>query len=365
MTTEILDAIDATTVTEYRATEAGLTALRERLAGKTYDFTTAAGDAEARADRRELVTMRTGIERIRKETKAPLLAQAKLLDDEAKRITEAILEVESPIDDQIKADEARRAAEKRAKAEAEAKRVAAIEALFREMREIARQAVGKGSVVVMAKIRALNDFQVDGRFADRLADAQAERITLLGDMQTALNEATDREEEARRLAAERAALEADRARLAAEEAQRQQRIAAEEAERRAKQKAEDDALAAERARIDAERQAAVRAEEERLAAVRAQAQAEHEAKMRAEREAAEAESSRLAAIAEEQERDAAEKRRLAHEAEMAREDACSAAVDDAVRIVRNLAVAAATDIGVLTSLIAEARQVVEVLGVDA
>ena len=214
-TLEILDPAPATTeVAEYRATEAGLAALRERLAGKTYDLTTTAGDAEARADRRELVAMRTGIERIRKE----------------------------------------------AKAEAEARRAAAIEALFREMREIARQAVGKGSVVVMAKIRA---------------------------------------------------------------------------------------------------------EEERLAAVRAQAQAEHEAKMRAEREAAEAESSRLAAIAEEQERDAAEKRRLAHEAEMAREDACSAAVDDAVRIVRNLAVAAATDIGVLTSLIAEARQVVEVLGVDA
>ena len=108
-TLEILDPAPATTeVAEYRATEAGLAALRERLAGKVYDLTTTAGDAEARADRRELVTMRTGIERIRKDAKAPLLAQAKLLDDEAKRITEAILEVENPIDDQIKADEQRR-----------------------------------------------------------------------------------------------------------------------------------------------------------------------------------------------------------------------------------------------------------------
>ncbi len=391
-TLEILDPA-TTEVAEYRATEAGLVALRERLAGKTYDLTTTAGDAEARADRRELVTMRTGIERIRKDAKAPLLAQAKLLDNEAARITEAILEVENPIDDQIKADEQRRAAEKKAKAEAEARRAAAIEALFREMREIARQAAGKGSVVIKAKIDALEAFEIDERFGERYGEAEAECGALLGDLRDALLAAEDREEEARRLAAERQAIEAEKARMAAEEAQRQQRIAAEEAERRAKQQAEDDARAkaeaerqaviraqeeaeaAERARVEAERRAALRAEEDRLAALRAQAQAEHVAKMRAEREAAEAkaraeqealdaERARLAAIAAEQEWEAAEKRRLAAEAERAREDAYSAAVDGAVKIVRDLAVATVNDLGLIEGLIDEARQVVEVLGND-
>lgn len=387
-TLKILDPA-TTEVAEYRATEAGLAALRERLAGKTYDLTTTAGDAEARADRRELVTMRTGIERIRKEAKVPLLAQAKLLDDEAKRITEAILEIENPIDDQIKADEARRADEKKAKAEAEAKRLASIEALFREMREIARQAAGKGSVVIRAKIEALEAFEIDERFGERYGEAEAECGALLGDMRDALLAAEEREEEARRLAAERATLEAEKARLAAEEAQRQERIAAEEAERRAKQKAEDDARAkaeaerqaviraqeeaeaAERARVEAERRAALRAEEDRLAALRAQAQAEHVAKMRAEREAAEAkakaeqealdaERARLAAIAAEQARQAEELRQRA-EQEIAERTAELLEAENRVKaIVFNLADTDPDDHETICQLIRSAKEVMAV-----
>ena len=95
---------------KYSATEAGLAALRTELAGKTYDLKTTKGDQAARADRLRCVTLRTTLEKRRKDFKAPALAYGKLIDTEAARITAEIEALEAPIDAQIKADEQRRAA---------------------------------------------------------------------------------------------------------------------------------------------------------------------------------------------------------------------------------------------------------------
>ena len=99
-------------LTEYNPTEAALADLRQRYADVAFDLTTTKGDKEARAARKELVTLRTSLEAKRKELKAPALERAKLIDTEAKRIEAAILELEEPIDAQIKADEARRERER-------------------------------------------------------------------------------------------------------------------------------------------------------------------------------------------------------------------------------------------------------------
>jgi len=95
-------------VVEYRQTEAALATLRAQLADATIDCTTTAGDKQARDSRLTLVRLRTALEDKRKELKAPHLEAGKRIDDEAKRITGAILEMEQPIDAAIKAEEQRR-----------------------------------------------------------------------------------------------------------------------------------------------------------------------------------------------------------------------------------------------------------------
>jgi len=115
-----------TAVAEYSPIAAGLAAARARYADVVWDLTTTRGNEEARRARKELVSLRTGLEAKRKEIKAPLLAQAKLVDDEARRITAELLQLEEPIDELIKADERRREEERAAREAAEKARVAAI-----------------------------------------------------------------------------------------------------------------------------------------------------------------------------------------------------------------------------------------------
>lgn len=69
-----------------------------------WDVSTTKGDREARAARKELVTLRTSLEAKRKELKAPALERAKLIDTEAKRIEAEIRSLEDPIDALIVAD---------------------------------------------------------------------------------------------------------------------------------------------------------------------------------------------------------------------------------------------------------------------
>lgn len=101
---DIADISNGKAIVKLNATEAGLSALRADLSGKRYDLTTTKGDKDARADRQRCVTLRTTLEKRRKEMKAPALEFGKLIDGEAKRITDAILALESPIDSAIKAD---------------------------------------------------------------------------------------------------------------------------------------------------------------------------------------------------------------------------------------------------------------------
>ncbi|WP_342617182.1 hypothetical protein [Rhodoferax sp. GW822-FHT02A01] len=123
---EVLDRAEisgSTVLVQYSKTEADLAALRKKHAGVVFDLTTTKGDKEARAARLELVTLRTSLEKKRKEFKAPALEFGKKIDSEAERITKEIVALETHIDLQIKADEKRRADEKAERERIEAARV--------------------------------------------------------------------------------------------------------------------------------------------------------------------------------------------------------------------------------------------------
>lgn len=282
-----------TAITEYSPIEAGLADLRSRYAGVAWDLRTVAGNDAARKARKELVTLRTTLEDKRKAIKAPLLAQAKRVDDEAKRITGELLEIERPIDEQIKADESRREAERQAKIEAERRRMADIRARIEAITAKVTSALRlRKSVFANAVLAELSAVEIDAdefaEFADEAKRTLAEGIKSVRAHVAGLQEA---EAEAARLAAERAELE--------------------------RQKAEEAARRAEQERIDRE---AREAEERRVAAERAALERERQEQERAQREAREAEEARLRAIREAQEAEArAERERIEAAARAERE----------------------------------------------
>ena len=87
----------ATAIAEYSPTAAALADLRARYQNVVWDVTTTKGDKEARAARRELVTLRTTLEAKRKELKAPALERTRLIDAEAKSIEAQIRALEEDL----------------------------------------------------------------------------------------------------------------------------------------------------------------------------------------------------------------------------------------------------------------------------
>lgn len=308
-------------IAAYSPVAAGLAELRHRFDGVVFDVSTTKGDKEARGFRKELVALRTTLEAKRKELKAPALAYAKRIDDEAKAITLEILGLEEPIDAQIKAEEARKEAERAAKAEAERQRVAAIqERIANDITGAVRGAVGRSFSEISQILSDVGAMVIGAEFEEFQAQAQAAKGETLDKLRDMQQSALAREEEEARIKAER---EAEAARLAAERAELE-RLRAEAAERErvaaearaAEERAQAAKLAAEREAQEAELRAAREAQERELAAQRA-AQAKAEAEARAAREA---EEQRLAAERAElrRQQEAAEaQRRAAEEAKHA------------------------------------------------
>ena len=232
---------DGKPLVAYSMTEAGLATLRADLAGKTYDLTTVKGNDVARGDRLRCVTLRTSLEKRRKEFKAPALAYGKLIDTEAARIPAGIEALEAPIDAQIRADEARREAERaerarieREKAEAHAARLATVNGYADRCRapDMTADRISAG----MARLEAADLSDPDNARAVELADA---RCRTLETMRLLHAQAQSREAEAAR----QEAIRLENERQAAALAEERKRIEAEAAEVR-RQAAE---LAAQRA----------------------------------------------------------------------------------------------------------------------
>lgn len=311
-------------IAEYSETEAALAILASKYK-RTYDVKTSEGMGEARLARADIRRYRTKLEATRKELKAPALERCKAIDGEAERIENALLELESPINDQIKSEEARREEEKERAALEVAAKIEAARKVAAELRGSVGQMIGQPSVVIgnyLAKIRA-TVILVDPIWADAAA-AQKEALEHVTNLYSATLE---REAEDKRRAEDRAELE--RLRMEADRQEREKRGKLE-----ADAKAERERIAKESAAADAER---VKLDK---AAADARAKAEADAKAERERQDKQAAASR----AQEDARIAAERAKLAAEKAKAEADAAAAkaAADAKAKAASDQAAAQAT-----------------------
>lgn len=323
-----------TEIAEYSQTAAALSDLRHRYSGVAFNVTTTKGMDEAKKARQEVKGYRTALEAKRKEIKAPALDRCRLIDDEAKTITAALLELEEPIDQQIKAEESRKEAERAAKAEAERMRVARHHATIQYLRGIPADVASASIEKIASEISQLEALDITDsleEFQPQCQQAKEESLAKLREMHDAAlaHEAeqarikAEQEAEAARIAAERAEL----ARLRAEQEARDRDAAAalevERAKQEAELKAQREAAAKEAKRIADEREAAEREQAAKLAAERATQEAElrkqreaQEAELRAQREAqAKADAEAAAALRAEESRLAAERAELRRQQE--------------------------------------------------
>ncbi|WP_261316177.1 hypothetical protein [Burkholderia dolosa] len=203
-------------------------------------------------------------------------------------------------------DEARES-EKRAKLEAEQRRVAAIREHIDDIRAIAVRVVGMPAARIQGEIEDLEALGITlDRFAELTGEAEAVRGATLDKLHDLHAAAVAQEAEAARLAAEREALERERAELAAqrerEEAERAERERVEVAARAEQERVDRERREAE----EAERRAEIEAEEARLAEQRAEQerrQAELDRAEREQREREEAAAREAAEAAAQAERD--------------------------------------------------------------
>lgn len=275
-------------IVEYSQTAAALAALRQKYEKVLFPVETAAGMKDALGARKELRDIRVGLEKMRKEIKAPALERCRLIDEEAKTITAQLEALEKPIDGQIKAEEARKEREKQERERLERERVAAIRAKVEGIRGLPVAMSGEPAAEIAAEIEALEQFTPGEEFAEFIGDAEAAKANAL-DALRAMHERQAAQEaaaeaarlEAERLAAERAELERQRAEAAA---------AAQAAQAAAK--AEADRLAAERAAFEAE-QAEFRRRQSELM----QAEEAKRAELAAQAMAGQAEAAKAAAYA--------------------------------------------------------------------
>lgn len=310
-----------TAIAEYTETAAGLADLRQRHHGIVYDVTVPKEMRAAKEARAELRTLRTGLEKRRIEIKAPALERCRLIDAEAKRLTDEIRALEEPIDVQIKAEEARKQAEELARLEAERQRVEGIARAIEEIRNVPSALIGKPAVIVEGQLAKLRAQTLDPEFyAERFREAEDALAATIARVEQQLTAQREQEAEQRRIAAERAELERMRDENERLRQEAEARAASERAEAERKAQEERDRLTVEeRAREEAERAERQRQEEE--------ARAAREAQERAEREAREAE------LAAERERQAAEQHRLDEErAKLERERKAAAEKAEAERL---------------------------------
>lgn len=97
----------------------------KRAAAKVvaYDIATTAGMAQAKELRASFRDIRTSVENVRKERKAPIIEAGKLLDQRAAELKAEVEPLEDKYDAEIKAEEQRKEAEKQRKLAEERARV--------------------------------------------------------------------------------------------------------------------------------------------------------------------------------------------------------------------------------------------------
>lgn len=162
-----------TQLAEFDKVEAGLQELEKTYANVVYDCASSKGMKEAVAARQAINKPRFAVEHARKAAKDPLVKLGRDIDGRAKVITERLLAIEKPIDDQIKAAE-------QAEAERKKKHVDALE----DIRNTPDKAIGKSIGDLEILVESLNNMPVDAfeEFKDqatRARDAALSKVELL------------------------------------------------------------------------------------------------------------------------------------------------------------------------------------------
>ncbi|MDX3877642.1 MAG: hypothetical protein QHC81_04050 [Achromobacter sp.] len=335
--TEVLDAPAA--LAEFNPVQKGLAELRKELAGVQFDVTTTAGDKAARAARSRCVSIRTSADAAYEGWNRPMLDKQREMRAILAKIKGEVKAIEDPIDAQIKAEETRKAEIRAAKEAAELARQKLIQGRITALHAFPMLALNKDAAGIAEVLTRAADLPITTElYEHRAGEAMQLHAEVVAKLEQMHGAALAQEQEAARLAAERAELE--RQRLEQEAAAQRQREA--EAAQLAKERAEleeqqrqlqaardeenarQEAARAEQARKDAEAAAALkRQQDEAAAALRAQQEeidrqrreleAQQAAALRAEQEKAEA-----AARAEREKEEAA--RAEAERAEQARRD---------------------------------------------
>lgn len=248
-----------------------------------------AGRDQCHSAAMKLRTTRVEIEKAGKAAREDATAFSKAVIAEEKRLVAITGPEEERLIGLRDEWDAAREAERRAKAEAEARRVALIREHISDIRAIVSRAAGRPSAHIEIEIQDLTELQIDiERFAELTGEAEIARGETLDKLRAMSDSAFVQEAEAKRVAAERAelerqraALEAEQKRLAAERAKQELREAAARAEQERIERARRDAEEAERREALAKADAIMRAEreahEQRMAAERAEMQRQQEA----------------------------------------------------------------------------------------
>ncbi|WP_219117122.1 hypothetical protein [Janthinobacterium sp. UMAB-56] len=283
--------------------------------------------------------VRVAGEKARVERKAPILTIGKLLDSKYADLKNAVIPYEAKFDAAIKAEEKRKDDLKKAEAEREEK----VRQRIVNIRELPLATVGKSAAVIAEMIAALEADLPDesfGKLQDAAVTARADVLVKLAGLRAA---AVASEEEAARIAAERAELAQLR-----EAAAERQRLALEQADRvAAAQKAEADRLAA----LAAEQEAAALREREAAAAqLKAEADAQAEKNRLAQAEIDRQLAELAAARQADANRVAAEQARVAAEAQAAADRHAAADQAECDRAAAEQQAAALAEQGRLTDL---------------
>jgi len=283
-----------TAVVKYDVTDATIADLKERYTGLT--ISDREGYDHVRKAIGEVVTLRTGVEKMRKALKADALEWGRRVDAEAKRITAELLSIEQPLKATKKEVDDRKAAEKAEKERIERERVEGIKARIQEMNDAALDLEDMKSEQIRQVLEEVTAREVTKEhFAEFTEHAEAIKAQAVQKIGRALVRVFDREKEQAELAAAREKLEQERkAREEAEAKIEAERRAKEEAERKIRQEAE--------AKIEAERKAKEAAERELLEQKQAEERRKAEAETRAKEEA------EAKAVAEKQARIEAERK---------------------------------------------------------
>lgn len=259
--TEDMDRVK-NSLNEFDRVSAGLADLEARYPKDAiYPVETTKGMKDAVEHRAAYRDPRVMVEKARKMAKAPLLTLGKSIDARAAWITGKLEEGEKPVDQQIKAEERRREEEREARAAAEAARILKIQEALAAIGEDVLIACGKTSAEVRDLSERMHATLPDPDvFKDMLPQAKEAWRAGIEKLETVLKAKLWDEAEQERLAKERAEAEV----------RRQQEVERLEAERIENQRVADEqrkaaaAMAEERRLFEAEK-AALQAEKDRLA----------------------------------------------------------------------------------------------------